>query len=572
MNYLLMPQEKKADILENAVINLSDDEIKRLYGELGYVEMSAPSLGLACRFRGSETVRTLTDMGATFDFPSTKDTEEKYRCYIGEKYGNYRTNYSLYLLKIFRGEMKGACSTKGMSFFKNMPRREGKPLSFISDDERIKVLRLLYDNREKIAFEPEEMLYYAVFAGDRVIADELKGAGVCFSDIRIKTITEGGAATDGYWFEYGKLTGALSDGNYLPVMERIASELDGKRFYLTDKIYELTKKRFHNADILKFFFDNFRHDKLNKIRFIQDLIAANSTEGLMLAEQEGWIGTPRTRDNLIEFASKSGNPEMLSWLLDYKNRTADIAAEREKKEKRELRELNASPDSVMMLKKIWSYKKQEDGSLVITNYKGTDKTEVTVPERIGKSIVTAIGNGAFAGASGVGAGSVTANFTHEQMQARRKITKITLPKTLKFIGRGAFTFLRSLKNITIPDGVEEIDAFAFDDCDSLTEITVPGTVKKIGMYAFAGCDNLSVVKICEGVLEIGAGAFSRDTSLKKVELPESLRRMLTQKLRFHNVEALDFSSSLTAYCPKGSYAEKYCKEKGIAVKTCEEKI
>ncbi|MCX4356517.1 MAG: leucine-rich repeat domain-containing protein [Oscillospiraceae bacterium] len=180
-----------------------------------------------------------------------------------------------------------------------------------------------------------------------------------------------------------------------------------------------------------------------------------------------------------------------------------------------------------MLKKIWSYKEQADGTLIITNYKGLT-TKVTIPETIGKSTVTAIGNGAFAGA-------------------------------------GAFTFLKSLEKIEIPEGVEEIGAFSFDGCDSLTEITVPDLVKRIGMYAFAGCDNLRRVRICEGVLEIGVKAFGNDLNLKEIIFPKSLHRLLTKKPRYQTVEALDFCSDLTAYCPKGSYAEGYCKAKGIKV-------
>ena len=34
--------------------------------------MSAPALGLACRFRGLDVVKALVEKGATFDFPSTK--------------------------------------------------------------------------------------------------------------------------------------------------------------------------------------------------------------------------------------------------------------------------------------------------------------------------------------------------------------------------------------------------------------------------------------------------------------------------------------------------------------------
>ena len=47
-----LTQEEKAELLQRAVINSSVEELTKIYGELGFVEMSAPALGLACRFRG----------------------------------------------------------------------------------------------------------------------------------------------------------------------------------------------------------------------------------------------------------------------------------------------------------------------------------------------------------------------------------------------------------------------------------------------------------------------------------------------------------------------------------------
>ena len=270
----------------------------------------------------------------------------------------------------------------------------------------------------------------------------------------------------------------LSDEDYLPVMKMFFEELSGSNddaaaaqkaaggqsFYCTEKIYEITKKRFADPKIFEFFRDHFRHDKINKTKIIRGLIDENSVGALPMVETLSWLDNPKRRDEMIDYARQTNKIECTAWLLDFKNRTADLAAEQAKAEKKMLRELNANPNSVTELKKKWSYKQQEDGTLIITNYKST-ATSVNVPETIGKSTVTAIGNGAFAGASGVGAGSVTANFTNAQMKARRMITSLTMPKTLKYIGDGAFTFLKSLECIEIPEGVEEIGAFAVDECD-----------------------------------------------------------------------------------------------------------
>ncbi len=567
-----LAQEEKAARLQDAVINSPVEELSKVCDELGEVEMAAPALGLACRFRGLDAVKALVEKGVTFDFPSTGEIEAKYRCYIGQKYANYRTNYALYLLKIFRGGLKGACSVKGMKFTQNAKREVGKPLPFLADGEREKVLEYLLQNKERLSFQPDEMLFYAIYARDTFIYEALKKQGVTIAQRRIQALTEGGTATDGYWYEYGSMTGKLADEDYLAVMQQLAAELDGRPFYYTEKMFDITKKRFHDIRIFEYFLSNFRQEKMKKFQIIRSLIDESAMDALPVIERLGWLGAPHKRDEMIEYASHNKQTEALAWLLDYKNRTADFAAEQEKAEKKMMRGLSGdlgripSPDSVAELKKIWSYRKQDDGTLVITNYKGT-ATEVTVPERIGKSLVTAIGKGAFAGAAG--RVDITIYATWEQMKHRqRKVTKIALPNTIRHIGKGAFSELWALKEINIPEGVEEIDEYAFFACSFLKDITIPGTVKRIGKHAFARCDTLQKVQICEGVVEIGERAFLNCGSLKEVYVPGSVRELTSATALYGSAGYEVFSGcpELTVYCPAGSRAEAYCREKGILSK------
>lgn len=555
-----LTQKEKAEALEQAVINCSAEELSKIYDKLGYVEMSAPALGLACRFRGLDIVKILVEKGATFDFPLTEETEIIYHCYIGQKYANYRTNYSLYLLKVFRGELKGACCLKGMKFTKNAKREVGKSLLFLADEERITVLNYFIAQKEKISFQPEEMLFYAIFAKDKVIYEELRKQGVTLSDRRIHTVTEGGIASDGYWYEFGALTGKLADEDYLDVMQQLALELHGKPFYYTEKMFDITKKRFHDLEIFEYFLAHFQQGKMKKYQIIRNLIDEDVLDALPVIERIGWLSVPKKRDEIIEYASKNKKTEALAWLLDYKNRTADFAAEQEKAEKKMMHELNISPNSVEALRKIWSYKKREDGTLVITNYKGID-TEVVVPEKIGKSIVTAIGYGAFCEMS--------------------KLKEIKIPNGVEKIESNAFRGCRSLKNITIPEGVQEIGMLAFGACDALKTIIIPGTVKSVGTFAFANCNQLKKVYLCEGVLEIGARAFEKCSCLEEVILPQSVQNLTIDpkhcnteecqkckeyyscEVRYHYGVAFPRNPKLMIYCPEGSYAETFCKENGF---------
>lgn len=526
--------EEKAALLQRAVINSSVEELTRIYGELGFVEMSAPALGLACRFRGLDVVKCLVKEGASFDFPSTEEAEETYHCYAGTKKGDYRTNYSVYLLKAFgkRPNLPLYCLT-GMVMEQQMAREDGSQLTFLPDGERASVLKYLLDNREKIAFHPEELLYYAIFYRDTVLVNELKRQQIRIPEKRVAVIADGAFSPNRYWDEYVDLTRQLTGGDYLEVIQQLASELDGKLFRYTEGILDATKKRFCVGMIFEFFLAHFNQEKMNKSAIMRGLIDVEAAEAFQVVEREGWLAAPRKRDEMIAYASEKGKTEILAWLLEYKNRTADLAAEQEKADRKLMQELNCAPDSVLALKKLWNYQKQEDGTLLITNYKGTS-VEVTVPERIGRSVVTAVGGASF-GRSFLG------------ILVDQKL-KVTLPKTLRYIFGCAFQRLEGLEEIQIPDGVETIGHYAFSECNRLRNITIPDNVKKIsdhafwrcsllehitipaqtkiiGLMAFEECSSLESVTISEGVKALDARAFGNCRSLKSVTIPSTIEKI-----------------------------------------------
>ncbi len=569
-----LAQEERAAQLQRAVINGTVQEIVEVYDALGYVEMSAPALGLACRFRGLEVVKVLVEKGATFDFPSTEEIEIKYHCHIGEKHAqyreNYRTNYALYFLKCYRGGVKGARCLQGMKFFKNQKRDDGTLLPFLTDSARSAVLDYLLLNQKKLAFQPEELLFYAIFARDDFLYEELKKRRICLAPKRIHAMTEGTLA-DGYWFEFGTLTGKLADRDFVTVMQRLSTELDGKPFRLTEKTFDSIQDRFHDISIFEFFLAHFRREKMQPAKIMRCVINRNLVEAMPLIEREGWLGTPRKREEMIAYAAEQERTELLAWLLDFKNRTADFAAEQEKADKKLMRKLNAAPDSVMALSQLWSYKKTADGTITITNYKGS-ATEVTVPEKIGKSIVTAIGKGTFTGEENQRRNNETMNrgATKEQIRQHKKITKIVLPDTIQLIGAGAFQCMEELREINIPAGVREIGEAAFAACAALRTLTIPPNVKRIGKKAFLGCAALETVYISEGVEELEAGVFAKCSKLRKVYIPASIQCIRDKEENSLDLELFAACPDVTVICPKQSVAESYCREKGVRYQYCGE--
>ena len=598
-----IPQESKTEILEQAVINEHLKALEWIFYDMGNVEMTARALGLACRFCGVETVKVLVEGGASFSIPQNKETERLYHCYSGMKYANYRTNYALYLLNITR-QIKGATCCKGLKFPKRTAKNDRKYRVLLPDSERAEVLRYLCKTGKWISFDPSEMLYYAIFAQDDFIVTELKKLGVKLSKKRVSVITNGGPISDSYWYEWTAMMYKLDDGDYLPVMERIKEELGGKPFHCTGKVYDKTKRLFANAAILDFFRTNFKMEKLNRTKVIRDLIDVNAVNSLPIAERLGWLDDPGRRDKIIAYAQQRGDRvECVAWLLDFKNRTADFAAEREKAEKKAQRELNANPNSVTEMKKIWNYEKQEDGTLMITRYKGK-RTEVFVPSTIGKYTVTAIGEHAFSPSA--------QRITPEMQSLRKMITKVTLPDGIRIIGHNAFSLCKELSEVVIPDSVVEIDHGAFCVCENLTKIVIPETVtkledfvfdgckrlssvtlpkkltkigmrmflncnalksitlpanlKRIGQYAFMKCSSLEEIVIPEGTTVIDAQAFAECPSLKRAVIPASVTEIKNEQYRGGMLELsiFDGSQNVTAIVKPNSYAEEYCKQNNIA--------
>ena len=110
-----------------------------------------------------------------------------------------------------------------------------------------------------------------------------------------------------------------------------------------------------------------------------------------------------------------------------------------------------------------------------------------------------------------------------------------------------------------PDGhpVSVIGDRAFmSRADDLAAIRLPDSVTSIGECAFCYCTRLSSVNIPESVTAIGDGAFFCCESLASVTIPDSVTSI--------GERAFAECASLTLTVPRGSYAERYCRDNGLA--------
>lgn len=111
------------------------------------------------------------------------------------------------------------------------------------------------------------------------------------------------------------------------------------------------------------------------------------------------------------------------------------------------------------------------------------------------------------------------------------VKSISMPDTVKTIGKSAFYDCRSLTNIKMSPIITEIEDEAFANCYSLNEIDVPSTLVKMGKSIFENCNSLRSVNVPEGVTIIPEGAFDGCSSLETVDWHEGITEIQAYAFR-----------------------------------------
>ncbi len=87
----------------------------------------------------------------------------------------------------------------------------------------------------------------------------------------------------------------------------------------------------------------------------------------------------------------------------------------------------------------------------------------------------------------------------------------------------AFSGCKRLTSVTLPTSITSVGNRAFENCILLTEINMPDTVKTIGEYAFTGCTQLSgLVTLPASIEKLGDGAFSGCSKIETVVIPNKI--------------------------------------------------
>ena len=131
----------------------------------------------------------------------------------------------------------------------------------------------------------------------------------------------------------------------------------------------------------------------------------------------------------------------------------------------------------------------------------------------------------------------------------------SLPIAIEQIGRYAFANT-DLKNITIPKSVYWIGEGAYANCKRLNNVVIPDNIISIPDSMFKGCESLNEIKLSESVDSIGNNAFEGCSSLEMLIIPEAVKHI--GENAFANV-----SPKFTLLCQRMSVAEHYAREHNI---------
>lgn len=122
-------------------------------------------------------------------------------------------------------------------------------------------------------------------------------------------------------------------------------------------------------------------------------------------------------------------------------------------------------------------------------------------------------------------GKKVSSIYQDAFQYRKNLTSVSIPGSIKNIGKNAFLSCENLRNVELSEGIATIENSAFLNCKNLSKIHIPGSVKVIGERAFQYCDNLKNVTISQGVTTIQDSAFGWCESLEVLNLPASISKI-----------------------------------------------
>lgn len=232
-------------------------------------------------------------------------------------------------------------------------------------------------------------------------------------------------------------------------------------------------------------------------------------------------------------------------------------------------------------RELFQYEKSSTGDgLAVTGFTGGNNKMIIFQNRSINIPVVEIKDGAFSENS-VEEVIMTEGFRRIGRKAFfgcTSLRQIILPVSLKNLGDYALCGCKEMKNISLPVMLEQIGAYALAST-GLKTVQIPKTVYWIGEGAFSDCKTLDRIEINENISRLPAKIFQGCESLKKVKLQEQM--LIIEDYAFadcSSLESIYIPDSVTSIgentfsgvndkfvlmCSYSSYAEEYARKKKL---------
>lgn len=248
----------------------------------------------------------------------------------------------------------------------------------------------------------------------------------------------------------------------------------GKTLNITDYFLEIVEPDYK---IMQLLLEKANCKRISKAKLLLEAVQNNLSSFVGLYLENGFLKNKEQYKELFEIASENCFIDIKNMLLEYNNKhffescneNVDFSM--------------SSKITVSEMKKIWQYKKKDDGSLLITGYKGNE-LYVEIPEKIGKETVSEIGEFAFS--------SHAPKLQAKVKQIRESIKEISIPQSVNCVATNAFVGCYNLKKLLLPNTVKKGDLW-LKELYQLNSVDIPKGIEKVKFNSCRG-GSLTAIK------------------------------------------------------------------------------
>lgn len=134
----------------------------------------------------------------------------------------------------------------------------------------------------------------------------------------------------------------------------------------------------------------------------------------------------------------------------------------------------------------------------------------------------------------------------DAMRGCKGLRKVTLPSSVRRIGKNAFSGCSELTSVVMPAGIDTIHESTFENCVNLVSVVLPDSLREVETYAFKGCRYLTSLRVPKGVEGFSTNSVDDCERLEMIEV-DSLNNV------YASVGGMLFNKSCRTLlrCPEG---------------------